>query len=98
MNSLTSGLVAAIGASGIGPGDEVIVPPATMHASATCVRNYGGIPVFADVHPETYCLDPLSVEAKITRQTRAILIVHLFGYPADMDPICKLLVTITSKS
>jgi perosamine synthetase len=84
-NSLTSGLQACIGAAGIEPGDEVIVPPLTMSASATCVITYGGIPVFADVDPRTLCLDPASVEEKITDRTRAIVVVHLFGHPADMD-------------
>lgn len=89
-NSLTSGLVAAIGALGIGPGDEVIVPPLTMTASATCVLFYGGTPVFADLDPVTCCLDPESVRAAITPRTRAIMAVHLFGHPAEMDEILAL--------
>jgi dTDP-4-amino-4,6-dideoxygalactose transaminase len=90
MNSLTSGLFACIGAAGIGPGDEVIVPPMTMSATATCVLIYGGIPVFADVDPDTFCMSPKSVESKITSRTRIIVMVHLFGYPADMDPVLEL--------
>lgn len=89
-NSLTSGLQAAIGAIGIVPGDEVIVPPLTMSASVTCVLAYGGVPVFADIDPVSYCLDPKAIEAKITSRTRAIVIVHLFGCPADMEQIMKL--------
>lgn len=89
-NSLTSGLIASIGALGIGPGDEVIVPPFTMQASATCVLMYGAVPVFADIDPETCCIDPSSIERLITSKTRAVVVVHLFGHPADMDAIMAL--------
>lgn len=89
-NSLTSGLFAAIGAAGIGPGDEVIVSPYTMAASVTCALAYGGIPVFADIDPVTYCMDPASVEERVTSSTRAIVVVHLFGHPADMDAIMAI--------
>jgi dTDP-4-amino-4,6-dideoxygalactose transaminase len=89
-NSLTSGLWAAMGAARIGPGDEVIVSPFTMVASATCPLPWGGIPVFADIDPHTYCLDPASVEARITPRTRAIVLVHLFGYPAELDAILAI--------
>lgn len=89
-NSLTSGLWAAIGAAGVGPGDEVIVSPFTMAASATCPLPWGGIPVFADIDPETYCLDPRSIEANITPRTRAIVLVHLFGYPAALDDVLEI--------
>lgn len=90
MNSLTSGLYASIGAAGIGPGDEVIVSPTTMVASATCAVMYGGIPVFADLDPDTFCMSPASIEARITPRTRAIVLVHLFGYPVDMGPIMEI--------
>ena len=73
VNSLTSGLVAAIGAIGIEPGDEVIVSPWTMSASATTILHWNAIPVFADIEPETFCLDPESVERNITPYTKAIL-------------------------
>jgi len=89
-NSLTSGLFAAVGAMGVGPGDEVIVSPFTMSASATCAIAYGGVPVFADIDPNTYCLDPASIAARITPRTKAIVIVHILGYPADMDAIMSL--------
>ena len=89
-NSLTSGLYAAVGAIGIGPGDEVIVSPFSMVASVTCALIYGGIPVFADIGPMTYCLDPESIEARITSRTRAIVVVHLFGHPAEMDAIMAI--------
>src|SRR5262249_6580300 len=80
-----SGLIAAVGAVGIGPGDEVICSPTTMSASATCVLFYGGVPVFADIDAETMCLDPRSIAARITQRTKAILVVHLFGRAAPMD-------------
>ena len=89
-NSLTSGLQACIGAALVEPGDEVIVPPLTMVASATSVIFYGGVPVFADLDPESLCLDPESVRRQITPRTRAIVVVHLFGYPADMDALMEI--------
>lgn len=87
VNSWTSGLVAAVGAAGVGPGDEVICSPYTMSASATCALFWGGIPIFADIDPETFCLDPASIEARITERTKAIVVVHLFGHPANMAAI-----------
>lgn len=84
VNSWTSGLIAAVGALGIEPGDEVIVPPWTMCASATAILHWNAIPVFADIDPKTYCLDPVSVEANITPNTRAIMAVDIFGQSADM--------------
>lgn len=90
VNSNTSGLFAAIGACQIQPGDEVIVSPYTMSASAVAPVIYGGVPVFADIDPETFCLDPKSIAEKITSRTKAILVVHIFGHPADMDPIMAL--------
>lgn len=90
VNSWTTGLQTAIGALGIEPGDEVICPPYTMSASATAALFYGGIPIFADIDLNRYALDPSSVERAITPRTKAIVVVHLFGCPADMDPIMKL--------
>jgi dTDP-4-amino-4,6-dideoxygalactose transaminase len=90
VNSNTSGLFAAIGACGILPGDEVIVSPYTMSASALAPMIYGGVPVFADIDSNTFCLDPKSIEKSITERTKAILIVHLFGNLADMDSIMSL--------
>jgi len=87
VNSNTSGLFAAMGACNIQPGDEVIVSPYSMSASAIAPMVYGGVPVFADIDPDTFCMDPKSIESKITGQTKAILIVHIFGHPADMDAI-----------
>jgi dTDP-4-amino-4,6-dideoxygalactose transaminase len=90
MNSATSALYAALGAAGVGPGDEVIVTPYTMVASATAALVWGAIPVFADIHPETFCLDPASVRAHITPRTRAIVAVDIFGHPADFAEIMAI--------
>ena len=90
VNSWTTGLMVALGAVGVEPGDEVICPPYTKSASATAAMFYGGIPVFADIEPDTLCLDPADFEAKITPRTRAVVVVHLLGHPASMDPICEI--------
>ena len=87
VNSATSGLHAAVAACEIGPGDEVIVPPYTFTATATAVLHHNAIPVFVDVDPISFCLDPAKLEAAITPHTKAIIPVHLLGRPADMDPI-----------
>lgn len=87
VNSLTSGLVAAVGAIGIEPGDEVIVSPWTMSASATAILHWNAIPVFADIDPATFCLDPASVERAVTPYTKAILAVDIAGQPADFDAL-----------
>jgi perosamine synthetase len=90
VNSWTSGLVAAVGAVGIEPGDEVIVTPWTMAASATAILHWNGIPVFADIEADTFCLDPASVEANITPHTRAIVAVDIFGHSANMDALMAI--------
>ncbi|MGD1151771.1 MAG: DegT/DnrJ/EryC1/StrS family aminotransferase [Syntrophales bacterium] len=90
VNSATSGLYLAMGACGIGPGDEVIVSPYTMSASAIAPVIYGAVPVFADIDKNTFCIDPKSVQARITKRTKAIIVVHIFGGPADMNGIMKL--------
>jgi len=90
MNSATSCLYSAVGAAGVGPGDEVIVSPFTMSASATAALVYGGIPVFADIDPDIFCISPESVRRCITRRTKAIVAVDLFGHPADMDEIMEI--------
>ena len=90
MNSATSGLYAAIGALGIGYGDEVIVSPYTMTACALAPLIYGAIPVFADVELDTGCLDPKSIQSKISKNTKAIIVVHQFGIPANMDEIMAI--------
>ena len=90
VNSATSGLYAAIGALNVGYGDEVIVSPYTMAACATAPLVYGAIPVFADVDASTGCLDPASVAANVTNKTKAIIVVHQFGFPAEMDKIMAI--------
>lgn len=90
VNSWTSGLIAAVGAIGIQPGDEVIVTPWTMCASATAILHWNAIPVFADIDPTTFCLDPSSVEANITPHTKAIMSVDIFGMSADMDALMDI--------
>ena len=90
VNSWTSGLIAAVGAIGIEPGDEVIVPPWTMCASATAILHWNAIPIFADIDPETYCLDPASVEANLSPYTKAIMSVDIFGQSADMDSLLAI--------
>jgi len=90
VNSATSGLIAAIGAIGIEPGDEVIVSPWTMCASATAILHWNAIPVFADIEPETFNLDPLSVEKNITPYTKAIMAIDIFGHSADMDALLAI--------
>lgn len=90
MNSATSALYAAIGAAGVGPGDEVIVSPYTMAASATAALVYGAIPVFADIDPRTFCLSAETIRARLTPYTKAILVVDIFGYPVDFEPIMAL--------
>ena len=90
VNSATSGLYAAVGAAGISPGDEVIVAPYTMIASATAALVYGGIPVFADIDQEIFCITPESIRERITPYTKAIIVVDLFGHPADMDEIMDI--------
>jgi dTDP-4-amino-4,6-dideoxygalactose transaminase len=82
--------MAAVGAVGVGPGDEVIVPATTMSATAVACLFYGGIPVFADIEDETFCIDPASVEAAIGPRTRAIIAVNLFGHPARLAELREL--------
>jgi perosamine synthetase len=84
VNSWTSGLVAAVGAIGVEPGDEVVVTPWTMAASATAIVQWNAIPVFVDIDPRTYNLDPAAVERAITPRTRAIMSADIFGQSADM--------------
>lgn len=90
VNSATSGLFAAVGAAGVGPGDEVIVPPYTMSATAMAPLVYGGIPVFADIEPDTFCIDVADVARNITPHTKAIIAVNLFGHPARLKDLRAL--------
>lgn len=90
VNSNSSGIHAALGALGVGLGDEVIVSPYSMSVSASAPIAWNATPVFADIHPETFCLDPRSIRENITSRTKAIIVVHLFGYPSDMDEIMNI--------
>jgi perosamine synthetase len=90
VNSNTTGLVTAIGACGLGPGDEIIVSPYSMSASAIAPLFYGAVPVFADVDYENMGLSPEGIEDKITPRTKAVLVVHIFGNPAKMDQIMEI--------
>ena len=87
VNSGTSGLHLGLLAAGIGPGDEVIVPSFTFAATANSVALTGATPVFVDIEPTWFCLDPVAVEAAVTERTKAIMPVHLFGHPADMSAL-----------
>jgi dTDP-4-amino-4,6-dideoxygalactose transaminase len=86
----TVSLVVALRALGVGPGDEVIVPAYTFLATASAVLEVDAVPIFVDIHPDTYCLDPEMVAKAITPRTKAIIPVHLAGHPADMDRIMEL--------
>jgi perosamine synthetase len=90
VNSWTSGLIAAVGAIGIEPGDEIITTPWTMAATATAILHFAGIPVFADIDPQTFNICPKSVEAQITNRTRAIMAVDIFGQSADMAALREI--------
>jgi perosamine synthetase len=86
----TIALHLAMLALGVRPGDEVLVPALTYVATANAVRYVGGEPVFVDVDPATWCLDSTKLEDAITRRTRGIIAVHLYGHPADMDAINRI--------
>ena len=90
VSSGTAALHLAVRALNIGAGDEVILPTFTMIACANAIRYVGARPVFVDSEPRTWNLDPGQVEEKITDRTKAIMVVHIYGHPADMDPIMEL--------
>lgn len=90
VNSATSGLSVALGAAGIGPGDEVITTCMSFNATGCSILLFNSIPVFVDVEEDTFCLDTNEVEKAITPKTKAILVVHLLGNTADMDAIMKI--------
>jgi len=86
----TAALHLALSALGVGRGDEVIVPTFTFISTVNAVSYTGAKPVFVDAHPDYWCIDPESIEEKITDKTKAIIPVHLYGHPCDMDPIMEL--------
>lgn len=90
VNSWTSGLITALGAIGIEPGDEVIVTPWTMSASATAILHWNAIPVFADIEQQTFNINPKSIEANISPNTKAIMAVDIFGHSCDIDLIMEI--------
>jgi dTDP-4-amino-4,6-dideoxygalactose transaminase len=90
LNSGTSALHLALLAAGVGPGDEVVTVPFTFVASVAAVLYTGARPVLVDIDPRSFTMDPAAIEAAITPRTKAILPVHLYGQPADMDPITEV--------
>ncbi|HUH67049.1 MAG TPA: DegT/DnrJ/EryC1/StrS family aminotransferase [Syntrophales bacterium] len=86
----TDALLLSLRACGIGAGDEVITTPFTFIATADVISLLSATPIFTDIARDTFNIDPGKIEEKITRKTKAIIPVHLFGHPADMDPICAL--------
>tara|TARA_B100000787_G_C16198045_1_gene302458 strand:+ start:2034 stop:3266 length:1233 start_codon:yes stop_codon:yes gene_type:complete len=90
VNSWTSGLICAVGAIDIQPGDEIILPPWTMSACASSILNWNAIPVFADIDKETYNLDPIDVIKKISKRTKAIMAVDIFGHPCNIVELKKI--------
>ncbi len=89
-NSGTDALLLGLKALGIGPGDEVITTAFTYFATIEAIASLGAKPVLVDIDPETYNIDPAGIEKKITKKTRAVLVVHLYGLACDMRPIARL--------
>ena len=90
VNSATSGIATALGAAGLGPGDEVITTCMSFNATALSILLFNSIPVFVDVSVDNFCLDPEEIRRAVTPHTKAILVVHLLGFPADMDEIMEV--------
>jgi len=90
VNNGTNAIQLALLAAGVGPGDEVITVPHTFIATVSAIRYTGATPVLVDVEPETLTIDPYQIEAAITPRTRAVIPVHLYGHPAEMDTILEI--------
>src|SRR6185312_6301143 len=90
VNNGTSALEVAVEALGLAPGDEVIMPAFTIISCALAVIRNGGVPVLVDCDPVTFGLDAAQLESRITPRTRAIMPVHLYGHPLDMDPVLAI--------
>jgi dTDP-4-amino-4,6-dideoxygalactose transaminase len=90
VNSGTSALHLALLAAGIGPGDEVLTVPFTFYATVAAIGYVGATPVYVDIDPGTFNIDVHKIEAALTKRTRAVLLVHLYGQPADMDPVAEI--------
>jgi perosamine synthetase len=88
--SCTTALHLAIEALGIGKGDEVLMPAFTFIATANSIHYSGAKPVFVEADPDYWCIDPKRIEEMINKRTKAIIVVHMFGHPCDMDPIMKI--------
>ena len=91
VNSWTSGLITIIGALGIKKGDEVILSPWTMSACAVAILHWGAVPVFCDIDKETFCIDPEEIKKKITKKTKAIMAIEIFGYTAKINEIKNII-------
>ena len=87
VNSATSGIYCMLMAMGVGPGDEVITSPYTMHATASSILQCGAVPIFADIEEETFGVDPISVQKNITKNTKGILAVNIFGHAARLNEL-----------
>lgn len=90
VNSGTSALHLALLAAGVGPGDEVITVPFTFYATVAAIGYCGAVPVYVDIDPATFNMNPAAIEAAVTPRTRAILPVHLYGQPVDLDPVIEI--------
>src|SRR5665647_388266 len=90
VSSGTAALDVAMSCLGLEPGDQVILPSFTIISCAQAITKQGGLPVLVDCDPDTWCLDVEHVAARITPRTRAVMVVHMYGHPADMDPLREL--------